>query len=369
MNVFKNQYFISILLIVSVAFFCFIFIDWVGYRSVALLLLLSVSILAMRFQVLPVLLAATLSALIWDFFFIPPHFTFLVTNKDDILMLIMYFVVALLNTVFNFKLREFKQIEYQKEEKEKSIKLYNTLFDSLSHELRTPIATILGASDVLKENDTILSNNDKQELMSDITNSALRLQNQVENLLNTSRLEAGFLKPNMNWCDINELINSVLNKLKSDKHCIVFEVQENLPFVKIDYGLTEQVIGNLLVNALNHTSEAVTISINIAILTEHSGAYNASKAVFEADKNAYKLRIEISDEGEGIPEMYHKAIFDKFFRLNNSKTGGIGLGLYISKGLIEAQGGVLWASNRATKGMIFSIEIPTPILSQNISYE
>ncbi len=209
----RRHYIFSILIVLSVSALCYPFTDWIGYHSVALLLLLTVSVLALRFSLYPVLVAATLSALIWDFFFIPPYFTFTVGSQEDALLLIMYFVVALLNGVFNYKLRQFEHITRQKEERETSIKLYNTLFDSLSHELRTPISTILGATDVLQENEEKLSKQDKQELTSEITNAALRLNNQLENLLNTSRLESGFIKPNFEWCDVNELIYNTLNKL------------------------------------------------------------------------------------------------------------------------------------------------------------
>ena len=137
-----RHYFYSILIVLSVAALCYPLTEWIGYHSVALILLLTVSILAMRFRLYPVLVATILSALIWDFFFIPPYFTLTIGSQEDVLFLIMYFVVALLSGIFNHKLRQFELITRQKEERETSIKLYNTLFDSLSHELRTPISTI-----------------------------------------------------------------------------------------------------------------------------------------------------------------------------------------------------------------------------------
>ena len=195
-----RHYFHSILIVLGVAALCYPFTEWIGYHSVALILLLTISILAMRFSLYPVLVAAILSALIWDFFFIPPYFTLTIGSQEDALLLIMYFVVALLSGIFNYKLRQFELITRQKEERETSIKLYNTLFDSLSHELRTPISTILGATDVLHENEDKLSKQDKQELTSEIITAALRLNSQLENLLNTSRLESGFIKPNFEVC-------------------------------------------------------------------------------------------------------------------------------------------------------------------------
>ncbi|NTW32317.1 MAG: DUF4118 domain-containing protein, partial [Bacteroidetes bacterium] len=121
------------MLIVAVSIACFFTADFIGYKVVALLLLVVVSLLAMVFDILPVLLAALLSALIWNFFFIPPLFTFHIADTEDALMFLMYFVIALVNAVLTFKIREAEKKARDKEEKENTIKLYNTLLNSLSH--------------------------------------------------------------------------------------------------------------------------------------------------------------------------------------------------------------------------------------------
>ncbi|MBL7817879.1 MAG: DUF4118 domain-containing protein [Saprospiraceae bacterium] len=363
----KRHYLISVILVCGVAATCFPFTEWIGYHSVALLLLLTVSILAMRFSLYPVLLAATLSALIWDFFFIPPYFTFIVSSQEDVLFLIMYFAVALLSGVFNYKLRQFEHVQRQKEERETAIKLYNTLFNSLSHELRTPIATILGATDTLQENEDKLSKNNKQELTTEISKAALRLNEQLENLLNTSRLESGFIKPNLEWCDANELIYSTLNTLqkKLEKHEVVVEVSDDLPLVRLDFGLMEQVLINLISNATKYTPPMTEISIRAYVNKEHEGSW------FDADRqtDTYLLKIEIADNGRGIPEDEIEFIFNKFYRLKNTQTGGTGLGLFIVKGFVEAQGGTIKVMNKPDKGVLFVIDIPTEILPQMIHHE
>src|SRR5690606_32655119 len=138
----QKQYLISLILIIGTALLCFFSVDFIGYRAVALILLLVVSLNAILFDILPVLLSALLSALIWNFFFIPPIMTFHVGTPEDGLMFLMYFVIASINAVLTFKIREFERNERDEEDKAKAIKLYNTLLNSLSHELRTPIATI-----------------------------------------------------------------------------------------------------------------------------------------------------------------------------------------------------------------------------------
>src|SRR6478672_9547549 len=153
----RNQYLLSVIIIVGAALVCFGFSGLMGYRVVALVLLFSVSVLAVSFDILPVLLSAFLSAFIWDFFFIPPRFTIHVDTTEDSILLIMYFVVAMINAVLTYKIRQIEKSSRQKEEKANAIKLYNTLLNSLSHELRTPIATIIGATDNLQTNSKNLS--------------------------------------------------------------------------------------------------------------------------------------------------------------------------------------------------------------------
>ena len=118
----------------------------------------------------------------------------------------MYFVIALVNAVLTFKIRQIEKAARQKEEKAHTVKLYNTFLNSLSHELRTPIAAIIGATDNLQNNSAQLSPQNKNELVTEISKASFRLNQQVENLLNMSRLESGFIQPKKDWCDINELI-------------------------------------------------------------------------------------------------------------------------------------------------------------------
>lgn len=147
-----KQQLISVVLVVLVSGFCFFLSAYLEYKIVALILLMTVSLLAMFFEIFPVLLGAVLSALILNFFFIPPLYTFHIENTEDLMMFFMYFVIAFVNAVLTIKIREVEKKASDKEEKENSIKLYNTLINSLSHELKTPIATIIGAVDTLKEN-------------------------------------------------------------------------------------------------------------------------------------------------------------------------------------------------------------------------
>lgn len=336
-----TQYLISLFVIGIVTGSCFAMADFIGYKVVALLLLVVVSLLAMSFDIFPVLVASVLSALIWNFFFIPPTFTFHINNAEDILLFLMYFVIALVNAVLTYKIREAEKKARDKEEKENTIKLYNTLLNSLSHELRTPIATILGAVDTLKENRNKLSVNDQTELLNALDIASIRLNGQVENLLSMSRLETGMLQLKLDWVDVNELVYGVLRKISvaAGNHKIIFNPNEQLPLFKLDHGLMEEVLFNILHNAILYTPLHSTITV---------------KAIY----NNEACEFIISDTGKGFDTKELNRVFDKFYRSPNTKAGGTGLGLSIAKGFVEAHNGKIFLTNNEQGGATFTIHIP-----------
>ena len=333
---------------------------FIGYRVVAFVLLVTVSLLAMFLDIFPVLLAALLSALIWDFFFIPPRFTFNVGSAEDALMLAMYFVIALVNAVLTYKIRQLEMVARQKEEKASTVKLYNVLLNSLSHELKTPIATIIGASDNLLTDGNKISDDNKHNLITEISIASVRLNQQVENLLNMSRLESGYIQPKKDWCDINELVYSVVNRLEDrlKNHQLKIEINEKLPLFKLDVGLMEQVLYNLINNAIIYTEPNTTITISATSTLEVSGHFSDHDFHTQRDKVLNSLVIDVMDNGKGFPEDEINYVFDKFYRLKNSKTGGTGLGLSIARGFVEAHNGTIDLTNLATSGAKFTINIP-----------
>jgi two-component system sensor histidine kinase KdpD len=303
---------------------------------------MTVSVTAMLFDIIPILITAFLSGLILNFFFIQPLFTFHITNTEDILLFFMYLIIALVSAVLTYKIREAENKARDKEEKEKTIQLYDTLLNSLSHELRTPIATIIGAIDTLKEHKNKLSESNQTELLEEIDKASIRLNRQVENLLNMSRLETGTLKTKLDWCDLNELIYAVVEKIAvvKNEHTIDFVPDEKLPLFKLDTGLIEEIIRNLVLNAIQYTPKKSVIKI-------------------AATHQSENCIISISDTGNGFPESQIEFVFDKFFRLPNTKTGGSGLGLSIVKGFVEAHNGSISLKNNANSGACFTITIPT----------
>lgn len=314
--------------------------NYLDYKIVAFILLLTVSIAAVLFDIVPVFITAVVSALIWDYFFIPPHFTFQVGSTEDSILLLMYFVIALVNAVLTFKIRQIEKIARAKEEKANTLKLYDTLLNSLSHELRTPIATIIGATDNLQSNNRNLTADNREELIAEISKASFRLNQQVENLLNMSRLESGFIQPKKDWCDITEVIYDAVKRIEENNisQKITININPDISFFKLDKGMMEQIIYNLVNNAIQYTKEDSIINIS-------------------AHCHADVLELIVEDDGKGFPEDEIDNVFDKFYRLKNTRTGGTGLGLSIVRGFTEALGGTVHLQNLNTGGARFTIQI------------
>ncbi|MFL5764917.1 MAG: ATP-binding protein [Bacteroidia bacterium] len=337
-----KQYIISFAVIIATAVICSLLSAFIEYRVVALLLLVVVSLIAMFFDILPVLLSAFLSALVWNFFFIPPKFTFTIGSTEDALMFIMYFFIAMVNAVLTHKIRTMEKEASRRQEKENTLRLYNTLLNSLSHELRTPISTIIGAADNLQENSVKLSEKHKAELVSEISKASLRLNRQVENLLNMSRLESGVIKPKKDWSDVNELVYDAVHNLQENSKVaqqISINIDPEIPLFKIDKVMIGQIVNNLLYNAILYTPENSIIEITAACHID-------------------VLQIIVEDNGKGFPPEEIEKVFEKFYRLTHSKVGGTGLGLSIVRGFAEAHDGSVRLENKKEGGAKFTIEIP-----------
>lgn len=370
-----RQILFAIITVATVAGICFPFIDAIGYRSVALLLLLAVSVLAMRQGLPAVLAAAILSALVWDYFFIPPRFTFHVESGEDVLFMAMYFIVAVLNGIINLRLRQLETLRMEKMERESSLKLYNTLFSSLSHDLRTPLAAVLGAADALRVSRSQLSENQQINLLDEILAGSIRLSEQVENLLNMSRIEAGMIHPKKEWCDVNDLVFGIVKKNAQGhpEHPVEVAIPGDFPLVQLDFGLTEQILQNLLANALRHTPPGTQIRFNAKLFKNERGHFEtddlASDLRSVRDKIDHRLILEVSDTGPGFPREEMDRVFDKFYRPGGTKADGTGLGLFVARGFTEAQGGEISLRNIPGSGACFTLEFPTAILQQTIHHD
>ena len=346
-----QQYIISITTTLLVSVICYSISSYIGYRAVALILLFAVSFLAVILSVLPVLVAAILSALIWDFFFIPPFFTFHIDKAEDILMLGMYFTIALMNGILTSRIRHYEKLVRQREERLNALKLYTAVFSSISHELRTPLTTIMGITENLS-GDLPIPEKDKKQLYEELYIASGRLNHVVDNLMNMSRLESGYLQPKYDWCDVHELIYSALNRLSQEMkgYAIKVDIQDNIPLVRLDFGLIEQALYNILHNISFHTPKNTKVVINA---TYYKGV----------------LEIVIADNGPGFREEDKDKAFEKFFRSPYAKSGGIGLGLSIARGFVQAHSGDISLMNQKTGGAQFTVRLPVEITRLNTENE
>lgn len=228
---------------------------------------------------------------------------------------------------------------------EETQKLYKTLLDSVSHELKTPLAAIKGSASALLDPKIKSSPDASDNLATEILLGSSRLQRLVENLLDMTRLESGMLKSKAMSCGIEDLLGSVLRKMAVEVpgRKIDVSIAKNVTDVTCDPVLVEQALANILHNALVYSPESTAVEIIV-------------------DKDGEYLRIDIKDHGHGLPKDNPDQIFEKFYRAHPEKTGGIGLGLSIARRLIELQKGKLTAKNHEGGGALFSVYLPLEVI-------
>lgn len=216
-----------------------------------------------------------------------------------------------------------------------SEKLHRTLLDSVSHELKTPLAVIRASLEGMSG----LTN----PYLAEIETACRRLQRVVDSLLQMTRLESEVLKPNPDWCDLRDIIASArqaAGESLKEHPVTVTMIPEDLPLVKMDHVLLAQALANILHNAAVYTPQGSAISITLSL-------------------REAQLRISIRDHGPGLPAGEESRIFEKFYRVQGSPAGGTGLGLAITKGFIQALHGDITARNHPEGGAEFVIRLTT----------
>jgi two-component system sensor histidine kinase KdpD len=225
-------------------------------------------------------------------------------------------------------------------------RLRSALLTSISHDLRTPLASIMGSVTSLKMYRRTLDENAELELIATIQDEAERLNRFIANLLDMTRLEAGAIEPRLDLIDIADVVGSALQRAASvlSRHRVAVDLEAKLPMLRLDPVLFEQVLFNLLDNAARYAPPETEIRIRARRERDH-------------------VLVQILDEGEGIPPDDLERIFDRFYRVHatDRKRAGTGLGLAICRGFIEAMGGAITAGNRQDRrGAIFMAVLPVP---------
>ncbi len=224
---------------------------------------------------------------------------------------------------------------------EESDKLKSALLSSVSHELRSPLATIKASVSTLREDDQI-DPAARQELLAAIEEETDHLNYLVGNLLDMSRIEAGVLKPDRRWNVLSEIVASALARLvkQRENHKIEVDIPEDLPMLPVDYVQMERVFLNLVSNSLKYSPDGTTICLQVR------------------SQGDQEVLVMITNQGPQVPEDHLDRIFDKFHRITAAeRVTGTGLGLSICKGFVEAHGGKIWAQN-LPDGFAFYFTIP-----------
>jgi two-component system sensor histidine kinase KdpD len=223
-------------------------------------------------------------------------------------------------------------------------KLRNALLSSISHDLRTPLTSIIGAVTSLQTADKGFSADTRRDLLLTIQEEAERLNRFVGNLLDMTRLESGALQMNRAWVEAEDVIGSALARaektLKGRR--IDVQIEPDLPLLWLDFVLMEQVLINLLDNAAKYSAPETTIRV-------------------DARRSGGGVTLDIADEGVGVPPDDLERIFDKFYRVRrgDQQVAGTGLGLSICRGIVDAHGGRISARLQPNKkGTVFTIELP-----------
>ncbi|HUJ43716.1 MAG TPA: sensor histidine kinase KdpD [Opitutaceae bacterium] len=461
--------------------------DWIGYSAVSLFFLTAVILLGLFVGQGPILLAAALSALTWNFLFIPPIFTFRIDKFEDGLMFAIFFVVALVTGRLTGRLRAQERVERQREQRatalyhltraigiarsadevlrnataqvqelfgarlaiftadpaqagrlvlhpaatyvadekeqgvaawvfrnrknggrftdtlpaaaafylpllagesvlgvmgvqpptraalsaaqrdlleafasqialalereqlraagelarltEASDRLHRTLLDSVSHEMKTPLAVLASATD----NIAGAATGPAAPLVEEMRTAVRRLQHLVDNLLGMTRLEAGALRLRFDWTDLTDLVNAALEATADARQgrAVQMQLPPDLPLVRLDFGLMQQALANLILNACQHTPPSARIMLSAGV-----------------DEAAPQVWLAVDDDGPGLDAGQLPRLFDKFFRGRPDRAGGLGLGLSIVRGFVEAHGGRVQAENRPGGGARFTVFLP-----------
>ena len=225
-------------------------------------------------------------------------------------------------------------------------RLRSALLTSISHDLRTPLASILGAVTSLTSRHGALEETGRVAMLRTIREEAERLNRFIGNLLDMTRLESGPLAPTGGLADLSDVVGAVLRRAARilSVYQVKVELQPNLPMLNIDMVLFEQVLFNLLDNAAKYSPAGSVIQVR-------------------ARRHGDRIWVELLDEGDGIPPDDLERIFDKFYRVRRTdrQRAGTGLGLAICRGFVEAMGGKITAANRVDRvGAIFTIDMPVP---------
>jgi K+-sensing histidine kinase KdpD len=325
---------VSIILVAITTFLISIFLKRINFQNVGIVYLLPVFILAIRWGFLPALFTAFISVACSAFFFYEPIYDFRAHNWDNQVDLILFTIIAGATSHLATRLRRQDEID----------RLREALIGSVSHELRTPLSSILGAASVIANAPNVKSDPHLSTLANVIREEADRLNHDIQNLLDATRISSEGIHPKREWIDPADIVNVAVERRERalSRHKVRIKFADGLPLFQGDPVLFDQVIGQVLSNAAKYSP------IN-------------SEIVVEIGHENDQILFSISDQGAGMTSEDQQRWGDRFYRserLANTTTGS-GLGIWIAKAFLEASGGTIAASSKGSnQGSRITITMP-----------
>ena len=310
--------------------------------NIAMVYLLAVVIIALKFSRGPAIVASVLCVAAFDYFFVPPQGTFTVDDVQYLLTFGIMLAVALIISGLVRSIRREAAARAALEIEAETERIRSALLASISHDLRTPLAVMAGASSSLAESGERLSPAERHALAKSVFEQAREMSERVNKVLQMTRLETGALKVERDWASLSEIAGSALARLaeRMAAHRVILELPENLPLVRVDSALVEQALANLLENCAKHTPPGTIVRLR-------------------AQRRAGEILVSVEDYSGGVPEADVERIFQKFNHGAIEEAGtGMGLGLAICRAIIRLHGGKAWAERVPAGGTAFRFTLP-----------
>jgi len=310
--------------------------------NIAMVYLLAVVIVALAYSRGPAIVATVLAVATFDWLFVPPQGAFTVEDAQYLLTFAIMLAVGLIISRLKRNVRVQARAQAKLEAAAQTERVRSTLLASISHDLRTPLAVMTGASSTLAERGERLSAEEREALARSIYEQAREMSERVAKLLQMTRLEVGGIALERDWASLAEIAAAVLSRLRErlTGHRVVLELVEDLPLVRVDAALIDQVLANLLENAARYTPPGTVVRLR-------------------ARREAQELVVSVEDFGPGLPPGDIERVFAKFEHgAAEARGGGMGLGLAICRAIVGLHGGRIWAEKLPLGGSAFRFTVP-----------
>jgi len=310
--------------------------------NIAMVYLLAVVIVALRYSRGPAIVTTVLSVLAFDVLFVPPQGTLTVDDVQYLLTFAIMLAVGLIIAGLKDNLRRHAAAQADLNVRAETERIRSALLASISHDLRTPLAVMSGASSSLAESGERMSAEERRALARSVFDQAREMSAHVDKVLQMTRLEAGAIEIERDWGSLGEIAGAVLRRLADHaaSHRVVVDLAGDLPLLRVDAALIDQVLANLLENALRHTPPGTVVQLR-------------------ARRTGGEVVVSVEDFGPGLPDAAIARLFDKFHHANaEGATAGMGLGLSICQAIVRLHGGRLWAERISGGGLAFRFTLP-----------